>query len=150
MVDDQYQLLYCCIFSTALNCYHGGNGAHCSESHMVFDYLSFGVFKRLIFLPLEVWCCSLVVKSCLTLCDPMDQSMPGPPVFHCLLELDQIHVGSFNDTVQPSHPLSSPSSLAFNSFQISGSFPGSLLFSSDGQSTGVSASGSVHPVSTQG
>ena len=54
----------------------------------------------------------LVVKSCLTLCDPMDQSTPGPPVFHWLPELDQIHVDSFDDTVHPSHPLSSPSPLA--------------------------------------
>ena len=30
--------------------------------------------------------------------------MPGPPVFYCLLELGQIHIGSFSDTVQPSHP----------------------------------------------
>ena len=42
-------------------------------------------------------CCCLVVKSCLTLCDPMDQSTPGPPVFHCLPDLGQIHVGSFGE-----------------------------------------------------
>ena len=33
----------------------------------------------------------------------MDQSTPGPPVFHCLPKLCEIHVGSFGDTVQPSH-----------------------------------------------
>ena len=27
-------------------------------------------------------CCSSVAKSCLALCDPMDCSMPGPPVLH--------------------------------------------------------------------
>ena len=43
----------------------------------------------------------LVIKSYPTLCDPMDQSTPGPPVFHCLPELGQIHVGSFDDTVVP-------------------------------------------------
>ena len=59
------------------------------------------------------FCCCLVFKSCLTLHDPMDQSTPDPPVFHCLPELGQIHVGRFDDTVQPSHPLSSPSPLAF-------------------------------------
>ena len=58
-------------------------------------------------------CCCLVVKLCPTLRDPMDQSTPGPSVFHCLPKLGQIHVGGFHDTVQPSHPLSSPSSLAF-------------------------------------
>ena len=43
----------------------------------------------------------------------MDQSTPGPPVSLCLPELGQIHVGRFDDTVQPSHPLSSPSPFAF-------------------------------------
>ena len=28
-----------------------------------------------------------------------------PPVFYCLQELGQIHVGRFDDPVQPSHPL---------------------------------------------
>ena len=36
----------------------------------------------------EVWlrddCCCSVAKSCPTLCDPMDHSMPGFPVLHCL------------------------------------------------------------------
>ena len=31
--------------------------------------------------------CSLVTQLCLTLCDPMDCSMPGFPVIHYLLEL---------------------------------------------------------------
>ena len=43
----------------------------------------------------------------------MDQSTTGPPIFHCLPELCQINSDSFDDTVQPSHPLSSPSPLAF-------------------------------------
>ena len=34
-----------------------------------------------------VSCCCLIIKLCPTLRDPMDQSMPGPPVFHCLPEL---------------------------------------------------------------
>ena len=72
--------------------------------------------------------CCVVVKSYPTLHDPMDQSTPGPPVFHCLLELGQIHVGPFDDTVQPSRPLSSPSPLAFTLFQHQGPFQG--VFSS--------------------
>ena len=32
-------------------------------------------------------CCCPVAKLCLTLCDPMDCSTPGFPVFHYLLEL---------------------------------------------------------------
>ena len=55
-----------------------------------------------------------VVQSCLTLCDPMDCSTPGLPVHHHLLELAQTHVHSVGDASQPSHPLSSPSSPAFN------------------------------------
>ena len=38
----------------------------------------------------------------------MDCSTPGFPVFHCLLELIQTHVHWVGDTIQPSHPLSSP------------------------------------------
>ena len=101
-------------------------------------YLSVaGIWTRVI------CCCCLVIKSCPTLCDSMDQSTPGPPVFHCLPEFGQIHVGSFDDTVQPSRPLSSPSPLALTLSQpTSGSPPGS------GQSTGASVSGSVLQVST--
>ena len=33
-----------------------------------------------------------VTKSCLTLCGPMDHSMPGFPVLHYLLEFAQTHV----------------------------------------------------------
>ena len=34
---------------------------------------------------------SSVAQSCLTLCDPMDCSMPGLPVHHQLLEFTQTH-----------------------------------------------------------
>ena len=57
---------------------------------------------------------SSVAQSCLTHCDPMDCSMPGLPVHHQLLEFTQTHVHWVGDAIQPSHPLSSPSSLAFN------------------------------------
>ena len=50
------------------------------------------------------------LQSCLTLCDPMDCSMPGFPVHHQLPELAQTHVHQVSDVIQPSHPLSSPSS----------------------------------------
>ena len=35
---------------------------------------------------------SSVLQSCLTLCDPMDSSMPGFPVYHLLPELAQTYV----------------------------------------------------------
>ena len=57
---------------------------------------------------------SSVAQSCPTLCDPMDCSMPAFPVHHQLLELAQTHVRRINDTIQPSHPLSSPSPPAPN------------------------------------
>ena len=53
---------------------------------------------------------SSVTQSCLTLCDPMDFSMPGFIVHHQLPELAQTHVQWVDDAIQPSHPLSSPSS----------------------------------------
>ena len=53
-------------------------------------------------------CCS-VAKSCPTLCDPMNCSMPGLPVHHQLPEFTQTHVHQVCDAIQPSHPLSSPS-----------------------------------------
>ena len=60
---------------------------------------------------------SSVAHSCLTLCDPMDCSMPGFPVHHQLLEFTQTHVHRVGDAIQPSHPLLSPSPPAFSLFQ---------------------------------
>ena len=52
---------------------------------------------------------SSVAQSCLTICDPMDCSMPGLPVHHQLPEFTQTHVHWVCDTIQPSQPLSAPS-----------------------------------------
>ena len=49
--------------------------------------------------------CCLVAKLCLTLYDPMNCSMPGFPVLHCLPEFAQTHVCWVSDAIQPSHPL---------------------------------------------
>ena len=58
---------------------------------------------------------SSVAQSCLIpLCDPMDCSMSGFPVHHQLSELTQAHVHHVSNAIQASHPLSSPSSPAFN------------------------------------
>ena len=64
----------------------------------------FVVFQPLI----HVW------LSCLTLCNPMDCSMSGLPVLHCLPEFTQTHVHWVGDAIQPSHPLSPPSPPALN------------------------------------
>ena len=65
---------------------------------------------------------SSVAQLCLTLCDPMDCSLPGFPVYHQLPELVQTHIHRVGDTIQPSHPLSSPSPPAFNLSQHQGLF----------------------------
>ena len=91
---------------------------------------------------------SSVAQSCLTLCDPMDCSTPGFPVYHQLPELTQTHVHWVSDAIQSSHPLSSPSPPAFN-FPASGYFPVSQFFTLGGQSIGVSASASPFPMNIQ-
>ena len=70
---------------------------------------------------LLVWFSS-VAPLCLTLCDPMDCSAPGLSVCHQLPELSQTHVHRVGDAIQPSHPLSSLSSPAFNLSQHQGIF----------------------------
>ena len=65
---------------------------------------------------------SSVAQSCLTLCNPMNHSMPGLPVHHQLLEFTQTHVHWVGDAIQPSHPLSSPSPPAPNPSQHQGLF----------------------------
>ena len=45
-----------------------------------------------------------IVKSCLTLCDPMDCSTPGFSVLHYLPEFAQTHVLWISDAIQPSPP----------------------------------------------
>ena len=99
--------------------------------------------------------CSLlsVTKSCPTLHDPMDCSMPGFSVHHQL--------PCPTPTCSNSGPLSrwchttiSSSAVPFSScllsFPASGSFPMSQFFASGGQSIGASASASILPKSIQG
>jgi len=64
-------------------------------------------------------CCCSVAKSSSTLCDLMDCSTPGFPVFNYLLEFAQTHVHLVRDIIQPSHPLlpSSPSALNLSQHQ---------------------------------
>ena len=92
---------------------------------------------------------SSVAQSCPTLCDPMDRSTPGLPVHHQLPEFIQIH----DPLSWWCHPTISssvvPFSSCFPSFPASGSFPMSQLFTSGGQSIGVSASASVLPMHIQ-
>ena len=70
----------------------------------------------------EPGCCRSVAQSCPILCDPMDCSTSGFPVLCHLPELAQTHVHSVSDTIQPSHPLLSPSLPAFDLSQHQGLF----------------------------
>ena len=45
----------------------------------------------------------LVAKSCPTLCDPPDCSLPGFPVLHHLLEFAQVHVRCVGDASEATH-----------------------------------------------
>ena len=65
---------------------------------------------------------SLVQFSLSVMSDSLDCSTPGLPVHHQLLELAQTHVHRVSDAIQPSHPLLSPSSPAFNLSQCQGLF----------------------------
>ena len=61
------------------------------------------------------------LKSFLTLCNPMDCSMPGIPVLHYLPEFAQTHVHWVDDAIQPPDLLLPPSP-ALNLFQHEGLF----------------------------
>ena len=60
---------------------------------------------------------SSVTQSCPTLCNSMNHSTPGLPVHFQLPEFTQTHVHWVGDTIQPSHPVSSPSPPAPNPSQ---------------------------------
>ena len=86
---------------------------------------------------------SSVTQSYLTLCDPVDYSMPGFPVRHQLPEFTQVHVHS---TISSS--VVSFSSL-LRSFPASESLQMSQFFALGGQRIRVSASALVLPMNIQ-
>ena len=65
---------------------------------------------------------SSVAQVYLTLCDPMDCSTSGFHMHHQLLKFIQTHVHWVAHAIQPSHPLSSLSPLAFNLSKNQGLF----------------------------
>ena len=89
---------------------------------------------------------SLVTQSCPTLCDPVDCSTPGLPVHHQLSKFTQTHVHWVGHAISSSVI---PFSFRLQYFPASGCFQMSQLFTSGGQSIGVSASASVLPANTQ-
>ena len=95
-------------------------------------------------------CCS-ASQSCPTLCNPVDCSKPGFPVFHHLLELAQTHVHRVSDSIHHfilCHPLLLLPSI-FPSIRVFFS-PKNQLFASGGQNIGASALASVLPANIQG
>ena len=93
---------------------------------------------------------SSATQSCPTLCDPMNRSTTGLPVYCQFPEHIQTHVHWVGDAIQPSHPLLSPSpSSCPQSYLALGSFQMSQLFTSGGQTTRISALASVLPKNTQ-
>ena len=68
------------------------------------------------------YCCCLVTKSCLILCDLMNCSTPDLSVLHYLSDFAQTHVHWVADAIQWSHPLSCPSPPALNLSQNQGLF----------------------------
>ena len=89
---------------------------------------------------------SEVTQSYPILWDPMDCNMPGFPVHHQLPKLVQAYVHWVGDSIQPSHPLLSPSHPAFNLSQHQGLFQWVNYLHQVAQSTEVSASASVLPM----
>ena len=65
---------------------------------------------------------SAVAQWCMTLCDPVDCSMPGFPVHYPLPKLAQTHVHRVGDAIQSSHPLLSHSPPALSLSQNQGLF----------------------------
>ena len=81
---------------------------------MIFHYLCSILLENLS----VQFSCSVVSDSL----QPHNCSMPGLPVHHQLPEFTQTHAHWVNDTIQPSHPLSSPSPAASNPSQHQGLF----------------------------
>ena len=113
---------------------------------MVYKYL---FFKSIHQYDLEDFQFSSVAQSCLTLCNPMNCSMPLPPSSS---PTPRVYSNSC-PLSQWCHPTISSSVVPFScrlqSVPASGSFQMSQLFASCGQSIGVSASISILPMNTQ-
>ena len=73
-------------------------------------------------------CCCSVTQLYLTLCDSMDYSTSGIPLFHYVLEFAQTHVHWVTDVIQSLHTLSPPSLPAFSFLKIRVFFNESVLW----------------------
>ena len=112
----RHTILYICLDM------HKENRCSITVHHSNLKYFQLFIWQSTVMDGFVCFCCSSVAQLCLTLCDPMDCSTPGFPVLHYLPELGQTHVHWVSDTIQQSHPLSSPSPSAFNLPQHQGLF----------------------------
>ena len=116
---------------------------------IVNEFLRKFLFSSCLFLVYQLVQIISFAQSYLTLCYPMHCSMPDFPVLHHLPELTQ----NSYPLSWWCHPTISSSAARFSScpqsFPASEPFPVSQLFTSDGQSTGASASASVLTVNIQ-
>ena len=97
----------------------GGSGGNMTQPTPWFWTFSLHNWERKKCLLFQI---STVAQWCLTLCNPMDCSMPGFPVHHQLPERAQTYVHQVSDAIQSSHPLSSSSPPDFNLSQHQGLF----------------------------
>ena len=110
----------------------------------IFTIGSYFIISDLFFIIIQF---SSVAQLCPTLCDPMDYSTPGLPITNSqrLLKLMSIEsVMPFNHLI-----LCRPLLLLPSIFPSSRVFSNGQLFTSGGQSIGVSASTSVLPMNIQ-
>ena len=90
-----------------------------------------------------------VTTSCLTLCDPVDRSIPGPSLLRGLLVCSNSCPVSRRWYINIL-PSAAPFTDCLQTFPTSKPFPMSLLFTSSGQSIRASASATVLPTNIQG
>ena len=108
-----HKYLSYCVWLISLSLCFLGSSICCNRcEHQCFMWLS----------NIQLFQFSSVARCCLTLWDPMDCSTPGLPVHQQPSEFTQTHVHWVGDTIQPSHPLSSPSPPTFNLSQHQGLF----------------------------
>ena len=86
-------------------------------------------------------------QPCPTLCNSVDSSSPGLPVYHQLPEFTQTHTHWVGDTIQPFSVI--PFSSRLQHFPAWGCFQMSQPFASSGQSIEASVSTSVLPKNIQ-
>ena len=84
------QLLFCKVAGVAVSYYKTSQGTTLSPGYQESKCFSQKIiFHRLLLIQRRSFCS--VTRLCLTLCDPMDCSLPGFPVLHYLQEFAQTH-----------------------------------------------------------